>query len=154
MSNEAEAPIFYERRDVYTGKSLNPVKNSHFLREPKPAHNLAISVGFCRRPCVCEGFEVCLHFYHNCGRSPIWPVLSARTEEDARQLAKDLRAHLRAAFPWSRNTEETPIVEDLLQPSVAQFAKLHGFENVHHIVWRRPVVDVAVEVGAERNRGL
>jgi hypothetical protein len=128
----------YENREVSSGRRC-PLPGSSHVPKGLP---LTVSVGSCSPPCVCEGFEVCVHLTYSrhdgsfSGRCPIWPVLSASSMEEAREISSNLRKHLRDAV---KSTKDPSLFtsEDFLKGFVAVFAKKNNFVNAHHIVWKK-----------------
>lgn len=72
-----------------------------------------ISLFSCPDCPACQGFEVCLFFRDRSGsQSPIWPVISARSEEEAEGMRKDLMKVARTWTPqW--HTEDGEAVRSL-----------------------------------------
>ena len=92
-------------------------------------HEFRIAAFSCSPPCVCDGFEVCLHLLHECGQGPIWPVFNAATEQEARAIQRQLVRFAATLDPGADS--------ELLQLALEAWARVHGWERTHHIVWRR-----------------
>lgn len=88
-----------------------------------------VTASSCRRPCVCDGFEVCLHLFHRHGRGPIWPVFSARTKEEARAIQGKV---LRFA-----STLDPKADQELITKALEAWALATGWSKTHHVVWSR-----------------
>lgn len=124
--------IFWEKRDVYTGQLAS---NTEYHRR-EPVHRLIISASACNSPCHCQGYEICAHLLYRGSRSPIHPVFSALSEEEARLTSTRLRKYLRlklAPLP----DEWTAKAEDDLSDVVRAFGVSTGFGQTEHVVWRK-----------------
>jgi hypothetical protein len=76
------------------------MRNPNRLSE---GHHALVTAGPCAPPCKCDGYEIGLSLVNvlengSYGREPIWPFLSASTEEEALNLAKLLRVAGRGAM--------------------------------------------------------
>lgn len=92
------------RRDVKTGKF---VQRGGTLSERGYRMGQAyfeVAAYSCSPPCACDGFEVCLHHVEKGpvgggSSGPVWPILSCRTEEEAREVMKQVIAFARTIEP-------------------------------------------------------
>ena len=83
----------------------------------------------CKPPCVCDGFEVCLHQLHECGQCPIWPVFNAGSEEEARKIQGDVVKFARTLDPAASQYQNTKALE--------KWALENGWSKTHHVVWKK-----------------
>lgn len=84
---------------------------------------------------------MCLHLFHECGRSPLWPVFSARTKEEAQEVqAKVLR------FASSLDPEAD---QNLITSALEAWALATGWSKGHRVVWRRSVATSSVSIHVE-----
>jgi hypothetical protein len=106
------------------GRMMNLHRPPHALK----VHEFRIAAFSCKPPCVCDGYEVCLHLLHPHGQGPLWPVLNAASVGEARAIQAQL---LRFASTLDPSAEV-----ELLTAALEAWARANGWEKTHHIVWR------------------
>lgn len=127
------------RKDVNTGRFCQ------LGSQNKPGYRLGkawfeVSSYTCKPPCACDGFEVCLtHLgrWENGGSwsSPVWPILSAPTEEDAKVLMADLLAFARTLDTGERAMNEHWSSEVNGDVRLAAWLTEKGFVKRSRVIW-------------------
>ena len=135
-----EGPPTSAEWDARRERDMNVVKNTKNrfanLHKKTDKHELLVAAYSCKPPCVCDGFEVCLHHIHPHGRSPIWPVFNAASEQEAQEIQARL-VRFAASIDPEALRRGYPREGDFLTPLLEAWARLHGWTKTHHIVWRR-----------------
>jgi hypothetical protein len=97
--------------------------------------HLGVTANQCRRPCVCDGYEVCVHSMDRGNRTPHWPVFSCETEKEALEVAKLLR---RCCEAWqAEGLAEDAHPGDDITERLEKIARRLGYRRDHHIVWHK-----------------
>jgi hypothetical protein len=121
-----------EVRAVTTGGLVrNPWRYGSELHQQAP--RLLVSVGSCSPPCACDGWEVCLHYHDRTSKIPVWPVLSADSEEGAREVARQLRAFARQHEPDDFQGLPDPAFNG--SRLLGEWLQSIGYERRTHVVW-------------------
>ncbi len=124
--------MFHETRLVKTGQIISrPWAWANRFRIEVPT--LLVSIAECRRPCVCDGFEVCLHHHSDGCKSPVWPVMSAASLEEARVYAARLRAFSRVYNPDDFNYDAPHV--DGSNVLLKDWIAAQGFVQRNRVVW-------------------
>lgn len=130
----------YVRRDVRTGRFIGTTsmsrRGSGFRRGETW---FEISLGSCPSNCPCDGFEVCLHRLSNGlhgGRSssPLWPVLSLPSEEEATTWMKKLTAFAKGIDPKEDVFDQAFNGDGRL----GRWLQENGFVKINHVLWGIP----------------
>lgn len=87
-----------EQREVFSGRLLPDER----IRRLSIGNHALITAYICDSDCTCDGYEVGLTLASVTAqggmmRGPIWPFLSARTEDEAKAISTELRAAAREA---------------------------------------------------------
>lgn len=135
------------RKDVRTGRFCK------YGGHNKPGYRLGqawfeVSAYTCKPPCACDGFEVCLSHlgrWSNGGSwsGPVWPILSARTEGEAKALMTDLLAFARTLDFGEEAMRESRSEEVNGDARLAAWLTGKGFVRRNHIVWGRPEQEIS-----------
>ena len=100
-----------------------------------------ISARPCDPPCVCDGWEICVHLFHGSGRIPGRPILSARSEEEKMEIVRGLQEALQPlvllAFRPADGKEDPEHTPNLIDSLVATWAWGNNFRPDHRVVWPR-----------------
>jgi hypothetical protein len=95
----------------------------------------------CSPPCVCDGWEVCVHLFHRSGRIPCQPILSARSENEKMEIVRGLQTALQPltllAFSPPRRKRDPERWTDVIIPLIKDWAHAHDFRPDHNAVWHR-----------------
>lgn len=88
---------------------------------------------------VCDGFEVCLHQIRRLGNgggfmSPIWPILSCRSKDDAVYWQGELMRFARTLDPAVREQYDKEINGDR---RLADWLTSRGWKRYNHITWKQ-----------------
>jgi hypothetical protein len=127
MSNKWHAAWRWDGRKFATIYHVNKTMDG------KGPH-LGVSAGSCSQPCICDGYEVCVHHSDRGSRTPMRPILSCESRDEAVKVARLLR---RCCEAWM--AEGVVRLENYgeIDRRIREVAKRLGYRKDHRSVWHR-----------------
>ncbi len=132
-------------REVATGRfadfeKLYARKKTLAARTEKAVSYWVVIAWECRDCPSCDGYEVCLHehtAYPNGGgyKSPVWPILSCRTPEEAEEWLTKLMRFARTIEPGIEHRHFDKEING--DKRLAVWLTEQGWERFNHITWKR-----------------